>query len=194
MPRDKSQLKDAFWRNHFGFVAEDRYHVVDLPGSFTSKRDALEKTFVHSGRLPNLKGAPVASWVLARLSFLAGRNFPYSYDAVIGSDGADFWLRFYCISEELSPLGLVSLTGSNRGINLWAKHLKQEDGNGICDAFIGEMIASPQSLAKCRIVVQYTEMTDPNIRFIMPRIYGWDGRKFLDGEAPEHAIDPDEYQ
>ena len=193
MSRDKSNLKDAFWRNHFGFVAEARYHDVELPKSFFAKYDALHKIFTDSKQLSDLNGAPVASWVLARLAFLAGRKFPYGYGEVIGSDGGDFWLRFYCLSEELAASGVVTLSGSNLGVNLWINHLREEDGNGIYDAFTQEMLVDPSAVSKCRIVVQNTDMADPNIRFLIPRIYGWDGQVFLDGESPEHCVSPDDY-
>jgi hypothetical protein len=193
MPRDKSALKDAFWRNGFGFVSENRYQDAVLPKAFTTQRKDLHDTLIESKKLPDLKGAPVASWMLARIAFLAGRKFPYGWDEIVGSDGAEFWLRFYCLSEELALSGLLSVTGSNKKADLHVSHLREEDGIGICDAFIQEMLAEPSKLQKCRIIVQYTEMTDPSFRFIMPHIYGWDGRRFLDGISPAHAVDPDEY-
>jgi len=193
MPRDKTTLKDAFWRGGFGFVAESQYQDAVLPKAFTTRREDLHNIFLGSSELPDLKGAPVASWVLARLAFLSGRKFPYSLDEVIGSDGAEYWLRFYCLSEELTLSGVLSVTGSNKKVDLHTSHLREEDGSGICDAFMQAMLAEPHKLQKCCVIVQYTELTDPNFRFIMPRIYGWDGRRFLDGISPAHAVDPDEY-
>ena len=87
-----------FWEGDVGFLCEERYHDVDLPGAVTTKRERVDQALL-AGGLPDLSGAPVASWLLARGARLAGKHFPYSYGQVVGSDGADYWLRFYCLSR-----------------------------------------------------------------------------------------------
>jgi hypothetical protein len=37
-------------------------------------------------------------------------------------------------------------------------------------------------------------MTDPKVAFHIPKVYGWSGRQYLNEEAPEHAIDPSDYE
>ncbi len=193
MAREKAQLQDAFWHGLFGFLGEAGYRAVDLPKTFTIKHLDFHTALSNSGRLPDMNDAPVASWVLARLAFLSGRKFPYGYDEVTGSDGGDFWLRYYVLSDDLTPRGMITLSGHHLRVDLWANPFREEDGAAMSEAFIQALLENPLQLRKCRITVQYTEMTDPNFNWIMPRIHGWDGHRFLYGEAPEHAIDPDEY-
>ena len=193
MAREKAQLQDAFWHGSFGFVAEAGYWAMALPKTSTTKYPDFHLTLSDSGQLPDLKGAPIASWVLARLAFLSGRKFPYAYGEVTGSDGGDLWLRYYVLSDDLALRGMITLSCSHLLVNLWVDHFRQEDGLAMYEEFIQALLENPLALKKCRIVVQYTEMTDPNFNWIMPRIHGWDGHRFLYGEAPEHAIDPDEH-
>ncbi len=49
-------------------------------------------------------------------------------------------------------------------------------------------------VTRCRLVVQYTEFTDPKVAFHVPKVYGWDGRHYINEEAPEYIVDPSEYE
>jgi hypothetical protein len=76
--RDATAIPAAFWSGECGFVCEDHYREIDLPGALTLTRTAIEKTLESSGRLPRLDGAPVASWLLARIALLSADRFPRS--------------------------------------------------------------------------------------------------------------------
>ena len=192
--RDPSKLADVIWSGEVGFMCEARYQDIDLPGALTAKREHVEQELLASGMLPDLSGAPIASWLLARVARLAGKHFPYSYGQVIGSDGADYWLRFYCLSRSGSPIGLLSCLGKQAGVVLAVRHLPGLEPNPLLDSFIHSLLAAPGDVSKCKVIVQYTEMSDPEVVFHIPRVYGWDGRRFLNEGAPEHAVDPKEYE
>jgi hypothetical protein len=192
--RDPSQLTGVIWIEDMGFLCEDSYHDVDPPGAVTTQREHVDKELQASGALPNLAGAPVASWLLARVARLAGKRFPYSYGQVIGSDGADYWLRFYCLSRSGSPIGVLSCFGSQKEVVLAVRHAPNSEPNVVLDSFIRALLTTPGDVSRCRVIVQYTEMTDPEVAFHIPRVYGWDHNRYLNEGAPEHAVDPSEYE
>jgi len=192
--RNVSAIPGAFWSGEYGFVCEDRYRDVDIPGALSITRTSVEKTLASSGALPGLHGAPVASWFLARVAFLSAGRFPFSYGQVVGSDGADYCVRFYCMVSPATPSGVLSGCGSSEGVSLGLRHPKEQQGERILDAFHAVLLERPSEVARCRVVVQYTEMTDPEVAFHIPRVYGWDGKRYLNEQSPEHAIDPSEYQ
>lgn len=192
--RDPSKLTGVVWAGDVGFLCEERYHDIDLPGAVTTTRERLEQELLASGVLPEMSGAPVASWLLARVARLAGKRFPYSYGQVIGSDGADYWLRFYCLKRSGSPIGVLSCFGKQAGVVLSVRHPPDSEPKVLMDSFIRALLAAPGEVSRCRVIVQYIDMTDPEIAFHIPKVYGWDGQRYLNEGAPEHAVDPTEYE
>jgi hypothetical protein len=187
-------LTGVIWEADVGFVCEQRYHDVALPGATTTHRENVDRALLASGVLPDLGGAPTASWLLARVARLAGRRFPYSYGEVVGSDGADYWLRFYCMARSGKPLGTLSCFGKTAGIAMVAQSLSGVEADLLFDSFIRSLLSAPAEVSQCRIIVQYSEMTDPEVAFHIPRVYGWDSGRYLNEGAPEHAVDPGEYE
>ncbi len=142
-----------------------------------------------AGTLPDLSGAPVASWLLARIARLAGKRFPYSYGEVAGSDAASYWVRYFVISQTGKPVGILSVLGTARDITLSLAHTSDTVPEEICAAFLAGLLHEPNNIARCRLVSVYTELTDPDCRFALPRVYGWDGKRFFNETAPEHALE-----
>jgi hypothetical protein len=194
MARDAEQLSEAIWSGDFGFICEDRYQDVQFPVRASVQRENFEQDLIDSRRLPELNGAPVASWLLARIARLAGCRFPYAFGEVVGSDGADYWLRFLCMTKPAKPAGVVHCSGKADGLELSVSLIKPSDGEAILDAFTEALLQNAAEVKRCRIVVQYTEMTDPEIAFHIPKVYGWDGGRYLNESAPEHTIDPSDYE
>lgn len=177
-----------------GFVCERRYQGADFPGKTYTTREDFEETLRKSGKLPDLRGAPIASWYLARLARLCGKRFPYSYGKVIGSDGADYWLRLHCLKRSATPIGIIQCLGKQTGISLCFQHAELLEADSVLDKFIRALLEAPQDVSRCKVIVQYTEMCDPNVAFHIPRVYGWNGLRYFNEGAPQHAIDPTEYE
>lgn len=184
----------VLWVEEVGFLCDQHCHDMDLPDFGKATREHADEELLATGALPDLGGAPVASWLLARVARLAGKRFPYSYGEVVGSDGADYWLHFYCLSRTGNPLGVLSCFANQLAVVLTVNHSPQVDPNVLLNSFIRLLLAEPDKVSRCRIIVQYTEMTDPKVACHIPRVYGWDGRRYLNEGAPEHAVDPGEYR
>jgi hypothetical protein len=194
VPRDLDQLNDAIWIDDIAYLCERRYQGVEFPGKVYTDRKDFEQSLKDSGKLPELGRAPIACWFLARLAHLCGKRFPYSYGQVIGSDGADYWLRFFCIQRPATPIGVLHCSGKQAGITLCFQHGESQSAEVALDRFIGALLEAPQAVSRCKVIVQYTEFCDPSLAFHVPRVYGWNGLRYFNEGAPQHAIDPTEYE
>jgi hypothetical protein len=150
---DTSAIPGAFWSSECGFVCEDHYRDIDLAGALLVTRSGIEKTLSSSGALPPLNGDPVASWLLARIAFLSGKRFPFSYGQVVGSDGADYFVRFYCVVSPATPTGVLLCRGSSQGISFGLRHPRDQQGDRLLDAFQAVLLERPSEVARCRVVV-----------------------------------------
>ena len=194
MERDLRAVEGAFRSQGLTFVCEGSYHDVDLPGSVHYECRTAQGLLLASGALPDLSGAPVASWLLARIARLGGKRFPYSYGEVAGSDAATYWVRYFVVSGAGKPVAILSVSANARDIRLSLAHTGEVSAEETCDAFVAGLLEKPTDIAPCRVVSVYTELTDPDCRFAIPRVYGWDGKRFLNETAPEHALeDPGDY-
>jgi hypothetical protein len=187
MERDLNELEGAFRSKGFTFVCEGTHHDVDLPGSKHYDYRKAQELLLSAGNLPELAGAPVASWVLARIARLAGKRFPYTYGQVAG-EAAHYWVRYFVVSESGKPIGILLLSGNAHEIRISLAHSHLDPGpEQICQAFLAGLLEKPTDVARCRVVSVFTELTDIDSRFAIPRVYGWDGKRFLNETAPEYA-------
>src|SRR5215471_4481417 len=110
MERDLKSLEGAFRSERLIFVCEATHHDIELPGVERCVCETVHEVLASSGALPALSGAPVASWLLARLARLAGKRFPYLYGEVPGSDAGDIWVRYFVLAETGKPIGILSVS------------------------------------------------------------------------------------
>jgi hypothetical protein len=190
----KKQVMEAMWSADVGFVCDTRFTDAQLPGASATSNAHYDQVLAASGRLPDLNGAPVASWVLARLAKLSSQRFPYEHGQVFGSDGGDFWFRFIAFTLELRPLGTLTLLADASSVKLWAQISPASESQRVIDGFTSCLLAEPQGLARCQLTVAYTNFADPNQWKRLPFVFGWDGQRFLARHAPEHAVSPDDFQ
>ena len=193
MLRDLNQLNDAIWIDDVAFICERHSQGIEFPGKLYTYRKDFEQTLKDSGKLPERGGAPIASWLLARLARLCGKRFPFSYGQVIGSDDADYWLHFSCIQRPATPIGVLHCGGKQTDVRLCFQRGQSQRAHPVLDTFIRALLEAPQEVSRCKVIVQYTEFCDPNLAFHIPRVYGWNGLRYFNEGAPHHAIDPTEY-
>ena len=80
---------------------------------------------------------------------------------------------------------------------LWQETVRDAVGKQCPPALvrgIAEDGVDPTPVWKAYVEHGWTEMSDPEIAFHIPRVYGWDGNRYLNEEAPEHTVDPSEYE
>jgi hypothetical protein len=194
MATPKKQVEDAFWSSGVGFVCVPLFTDAQLPGASAVSEPLYHDVLSRSGHVPDLNGAPLASWVLARVGKLASRRFPYHHGQVFGSDGGDFWLRFVAFTPEFRPLGTLSLTGDELTMKLWAQISPPSDPKQVIASFTECLLAQPRDLRSTQLTVIYTDFADPNHWKRLPFVFGWDGNQFLGHHAPEHAVSPEDIE
>jgi len=145
-------------------------------------------------RLPDLAGAPVASWLLARVSSMTRGNMPYSYDHIQGSDGNDLYMGFTCHESDGNVVGSVAFLASADHIILHADAVPPVSSERLREAIVKAVFSSPLKVARSRVTVTWTDGTDDAAKNSIPRAYGFDGDCYLNELAPQHAIDWSEYE
>jgi hypothetical protein len=194
MTRARTEVRDAFWEGDLGFVCNSRIADADLPDSTSLHWPDYAPRLLAGGRLPDLQGAPVASWVLARCALLCGTRFPYGYDAVSGSDGGNFWLSFICFTRDFKPVGTLAVAGGELDLGLYVTSRAPHAPHLLAEAFTAHLLGKPLDLKKCLLTVVYTDLADPEFfKKNIPYTFGWTRDRFVGRPAPEHAIDPHEY-
>jgi hypothetical protein len=192
MPRDPQSVPGAFQYGGVWFLTDHTIarvsHAVSCPAL-----DFLELARSDT-RLPDLAGAPVASWLLARVSSMTRGNMPFSFDQVQGSDGNDLYLGFTCHEGDGKVVGSVAFLASSDHISLHANAVPPAPPERLRDAIIKAVFSSPLKVARSRVTVTWTDGTDDAARNSIPRAYGFDGEHYLNDLAPQHAIDWSEYE
>jgi hypothetical protein len=191
MPDHPESSPGAFQYGGFWFLTDRTIAQIPQAASCPAL-DFLELARSDS-RLPDLAGAPVASWLLARISSMTRGRMPYSYDQVQGSDGNDLYLGFTCHGNDGTLIGCVAFLACADHIRLHASAVPPVPPERLRDAIIKAVLSSPQKVARSRVTVTWTDGTDDHAKHSIPRAYGFDGDRYLDELEPQHAIDWSEY-
>ncbi len=182
--RDPHYLPDVFWGsflgNEVGFVCEQTYRHLEWPLAQRSFRTNVCSEFTDHPGFPDLKGAPLASWFFARVAFLVGDRFPYQFGEVLCTNPVNALVRFYCLTRLGNPMGLLSCTGEANKFSLNLLHGPDMDGLLVLRAFMEALLCEPGWVAKVRLIASSTEGLEKRH---LPRVYGWDGEKYLSGTS-----------
>ena len=152
------------------------------------EEDSFDLLLLDRGGLPTeALDAPLASWVLARLTAEAGLGGAYA-DARQRSDGGAYSLVFEVTNAEGEKIAGFELLGYTWCVEL----LGTCDGaapNKVVEDFAGLLLARPNELGRCRVSVfdnewqEHPEDYDPRWPADTDRnIYGWNGTRFLGAE------------
>lgn len=115
-------------------------------------------------------GAPLASWLLARLERLSG-------GLGLAPDGEDevedaLWILDFVVEEAGQPVAKVQLQAGAIGAGLLGVARAPDDAARLVDALVAALTAAPDEVAPCRT------------RVVCPRtgaaaVYGFDGTRYL---------------
>jgi hypothetical protein len=114
--------------------------------------DDFGHRLVGSGRLPDLDGAPIASWVAARLCRLLG-GLPVWASEQLGDEGA-YRFTFLVFGLDRSQLGIVEVLGDRTGVSTCCESL---DAASVLAELAATLLAEPAAVAECRVVVRVAE-------------------------------------
>jgi hypothetical protein len=142
-----SRSARAFWSGDLGFAID----VLRELSNCRIERSRHQKTGIaefleQSGRLPDLNGAPVASWVLSRLFVMTKGNLEIDETELLHNDGGCVWLDFKVFSRSFNPRGFLELFCYSNRINVVVQGLETMDAEQVACAFLDGLQADPLNL------------------------------------------------
>ena len=191
MPANPQSIPGAFQYGGFWFLTDRS--AAQVSNAVSCPPLDFQELARSDPRLPDLKGAPVASWLLARVSSMTRGRMPYSHDQVMGSDGNNFGIGFTCHQDDGSVIGSVIFLACRDYVRLHARAIPSVLPERLRDAIAKAVLSSAHKVARCRLTVPWTDGADAAARSSAPRVYGFEEDRFLDEIAPQHAIDWTEY-
>jgi hypothetical protein len=177
-------MRGSFSASHFRF--EVARTDVDL-GSEDRLQELLDEEFdlrlSNSGRLPNLGGAPVASWLLARLGKLTADGIRLFGEEE--NDGGGYMVELLVYDERETPVAVFQLQGNSMGAAILGDCILNCSPGDILDALAAALLAAPADLVTCRLGVydleweEVPESFTPEPNSDSRNWYGWDRNDFL---------------
>lgn len=160
----------VFAARGFEFAVDDGFTAVELDGAQEIEVEDLDARV--APHLPDLGGAPVASWVFARLGALVGgedatKRLALDPDTVEHVDDALFVVDFV-VRRDGATVAKVQLQGGTIGVAL----LGLTTDEGVVRAFEGALAEAPEVVASCRVLT-----LDPNGGPV--HVFGHDGARYL---------------
>ncbi len=137
------------------------------------------------GAVPDLAGAPVASWLLARIGRMTddAPGVPlYGREWV---DGGGWMTEFVVYIEPDQPVGAFQLQADVESAAVIGDRTANVQADEILDALASAIMSEPLGLARCELTVIDPEwkhdpaMYDPRPVRGTRNHYGWDGDHFL---------------
>jgi hypothetical protein len=134
--------------------------------------EELDLRLMNSGKVPTLRGAPVASWVLARLAALTGETLGSGQGEMQHNDGGDYNLEILVYRQDRTPVGQVQLQGGRGGVAALGECAATESPARIVEEFIAALLHEPKAVAPCQLRVR-------NLDTGKWRVFGYDDNKYL---------------
>ncbi|MEQ9498547.1 MAG: hypothetical protein RIT81_16850 [Deltaproteobacteria bacterium] len=157
----------------YTFAVDDGFTAVELDDPQDFAVEDLDERF--TPHLPELNGAPVASWVFARLGALVGgedatRRLALDPDTVEHVDDALFVIDFVVRRGE-APVAKIQLQGGTIGVAL----LGVTADAAVVEAFEAALLAAVDEVATCRVMtLDPAAGPDASVQR-----FGFDGARYL---------------
>jgi hypothetical protein len=145
--------------------------------------DAFDLRLTPSGRVPDLGGAPLASWLLARLARLTDDGFPSNGKE--HNDGGGWCVEFVVYGADERPLAAFQFQGDMQGAAVVGDRAPDCDPEAVLGTLAEALLEHPGDLLRCRLRVVDPEWKhDPGCYEPRPvpgdrNVYGWDGQRYL---------------
>lgn len=171
----------TFVWDEYRFQIENGSELIGLRESLVC--EDLDLKMQATNKLPALNGAPVASWVLARLLAMTDNGF--EDEVRERNDGGGFVLEFVVYKDTDTPVASFQLQGNTEGIAMLGERSGNHPNDQIVHAFVSAVVESPMDLKECRHLIKDPEWQHEPGTFSPTPVkgstnqYGWDGSKFL---------------
>lgn len=183
----------AFSAGDFHFQVDEGFAVLELPEVLheLAIEDLDARLLQHD--LPGLQGAPLASWLLARLEALTeGRGLGFRPGLVEHIEGG-VWVVDFVVHHRERPAGKVQLQGGMIGAGLLGVLAEHESPEAVLSALVARLVDAPGEVAVCEVRIVDPEWeTSPEDYAPAPDStsvarFGFDGARYLgaDNVAPK---------
>jgi hypothetical protein len=146
--------------------------------------DTFDLRLTNTGRVPNLDGAPVASWLLARLGKLTDEGMACLFGEE-SNDGGGYAIAFFALDEREDLAAEFQLQGNSMGAAVFGDCVSTCSPEDVLQALAQALLANPEELVPCELSVidlewfeepgAYTPRPDSDSR----NKYGWDRSQFF---------------
>ena len=176
-------MDGVFWHNDVGYVVDTQRMPSKFPGDLEFGPFALDDLLRAASGFPNLKNAPVASWLVARLFHLTGERLGFRTVSRVYKRGGCLYLNLIAFTRELTPFAFLDISGDSDRCECWIRCAPPHDPEVLIASFVDLLTSEPTALTKCRLTVIDTDPPDRSRhrRFGKPYLLGWDGVEFLGG-------------
>jgi hypothetical protein len=173
-------LDSAFWHDDFGFLIDPSHHSVNSTAESRDFRDAsIADVLQSSDRLPNLNGAPVASWLLSRLVEATRGGINLDDQENQHNDGGCIYLRWVAFTKALKPRAFFAVLCYSNRIVMAGKCMSNTEPMELAAAFLAPLLEQPGALRKWRVYATDTDPPSAPGKCGRRYVFGWDGTKFL---------------
>src|SRR5262245_15096791 len=136
----------SFKWDRFLFQVENGDDFIGLRETLDS--DEFDSRLTSSGRVPDLNGAPIASWALARLRKMTDDGFPAEEKE--RNDGGGYLLHFVVYVDPEMPVAAFQFQGTTEGIGIVGDRAADCSAEEIINAMASALVAEPSALMECR--------------------------------------------
>ena len=175
-----ANLDSVFWHEDFGFLI-DRSHqpVASIPELEAFRDGNIADMLESSGRLPDLNGAPVASWLLPRLVDATRGSINLDDGERLHNDGGGIYLKWVAFTKTLKARAFFSLRCYPNRIILDGRCMRNTEPAELVSAFLTPLLEQPEAIRKWRAFVTDTDPPKSPGKLGRTYVFGWDGTKFL---------------
>lgn len=180
----------AFSAGPYLFAGDDGYAEVELGDALVEIAvDDLDARLLAQGGLPELGGAPVASWLLARLAALTGGGLGLDPQLVEHIEGG-VWVLDFVVTREASPVAKVQLQAGMIGAGVLGVIAEGEPLESLLVGLQGRLLEAPGQVEVAQIqVVDPDWAACPEDYTPPPTVgsrcrFGFDGAAYLGADNP----------
>jgi hypothetical protein len=134
----------------------------------TRSTNSLRERFTQSSMAGQLRGAPLASWFLARMERLS----PGFAKGVENEDDLGGYTACYVATKNALPCAMLSIAADSRQVGCGIEAKSEQVAVDAMGRFIELLMAAPESIDRCELTINAAELQTENE-------YGWNGDLFL---------------
>ncbi len=166
----------------YTFTLDDGFAVLELGEALCELAvDDFDRLILESTHLQDLQGAPLASWLLARLCHL-NEGLGLQPDAVECIEGG-VWVVDFVVHCDEAPVAKIQLQGGMIGAGLLGVAVNPEHAEGLMQALLHRLLRAPEAVAECRVRIRDPEAEDECV-------FGFEGGVYLGKANPRPLSAP----